>query len=1027
MLQKITVYFLLLFLITGSSFAQTITGITPNNANMGASLNVTISGSGTNFTSATGVELKKGNIKIPASSINALNNTTLLASFNLPVGPTIFGDYAVNAYSLAPLSGNLFTINPTGGGQSYGFLVGNVFRDNNTNCIMDAGDVPMNNKVVTISPGGYTATTNSNGDYGLWVPIGSYSVTVQSIPGYANACTGGSVNVTLTVAGDTVQAPSHPLDVIPYYDLRTLITTNIPRPGFSHIIWGKVQNLGNTTSSASVLKILPPNVTTFISTPAPNSIVNDTLFYNVSGMSPSSYFDVQLIGTIPTLPTVSLGQQLTYQTWVVPGGTDAITQNNHALLNRVIQGSCDPNDKRLMFPENKDTVDQIGMNDTLLTYHIRFQNTGTDTAFNISVRDTLDTLLDPATIDLRGSSHPYVFTMTGKGAMEFYFENINLLDSNASEPLSHGYLEYSIKRKPGLVHGDVIKNTAHIYFDFNPAVITNTTQHTICTPFSSNITPPGPLSTCAGSPLTLASGTSGSSYIWSNGGTSSTTTVTNAGTYYLNVVDNVGCKSDTSSVTVTVSAGPVAAFSSSQASLTSTFTESSTGNPTSWLWSFGDGNTSTQQNPTHTYAAAGTYTVCLVANSACGTDSVCHSVTATTCNSPTAAFNQSSSGLAATFTDQSTNSPTSWQWSFGDGSTSSLQNPTHTYSATGTYNVCLVATSSCGSNTSCQTVVITCTAPQAAFGFTTSVSTVTFADQSTGTPTTWTWSFGDGGTSTQQNPVHSYTSAGSYVVCLQAGDACGTTSNCQTVTVTCPAPTSSFSFAGNGLTLSFTDGSTNATTWSWNFGDGSSTSSQQNPTHTYTSFGTYTVCQTVSNGCISSTTCKTVVVTCVNPQASFTYTASGPVVNFTNTSTGGNTYVWDFGDGSTATQASPSHTYATTGTFNVCLSANTTDCGSNTNCQTVLAVGIEEEVSSLVKVYPNPATHQINLEYAVSSGGELTLNIYSATGQQLLNRSLGNNPEGQIQLPLHDFANGIYLVRLSNGSESWTRRIDVRK
>ncbi|MCU0345468.1 MAG: T9SS type A sorting domain-containing protein [Saprospiraceae bacterium] len=140
-------------------------------------------------------------------------------------------------------------------------------------------------------------------------------------------------------------------------------------------------------------------------------------------------------------------------------------------------GSFDPNDK---------TGYPLGVGDQRfikpgqpLDYRIRFQNTGTYTAFTVVIIDSLPETLDPASITMLGSSHPYTFQLDGRGVAKFIFNDIMLPDSNANEPLSHGFVKFSIAQKPGLALGTTIENEAAIYFDFNEPVITNRTLHTL--------------------------------------------------------------------------------------------------------------------------------------------------------------------------------------------------------------------------------------------------------------------------------------------------------------------------------------------------------------------------------------------------------------------------------------------------------------------------------------------------------------------------------------------------------------------
>lgn len=140
-------------------------------------------------------------------------------------------------------------------------------------------------------------------------------------------------------------------------------------------------------------------------------------------------------------------------------------------------GSYDPNDKQ-GFPLGFGFQNRVYHNQPI-NYLIRFQNTGTDTAFNIVVRDTLSSFLDPTTLRPGASSHPYTWELSGEGAVHFNFYNIMLPDSNVNEANSHGFVQFTIYPRSDAAHGSVIENKAHIYFDFNAPVETNTTRHTI--------------------------------------------------------------------------------------------------------------------------------------------------------------------------------------------------------------------------------------------------------------------------------------------------------------------------------------------------------------------------------------------------------------------------------------------------------------------------------------------------------------------------------------------------------------------
>ncbi len=210
------------------------------------------------------------------------------------------------------------------------------------------------------------------------------------------------------------------------------------------------------------------------------------------------------------------------------------------------------------------------------------------------------------------------------------------------------------------------------------------------------------------------------------------------------------------------------------------------------------------------------------------------------------------------FTDESTNSPTSWYWDFDDGYTSSLENPVHTFLSNGVYNVCLTATNAVASDTYCELINIdTYAVPVVDYTYD-GDPVVTFTDISLNTPTSWSWDFDDGTTSDLQNPVHEFPEDGVYYVCLTASNAEGSGTMCKLVNIsnTPKVPVVDFSWEISGTTAIFTDLSTNAPDyWEWDFGDGG-TSTEQDPSHFYPSPSSYTVCLTAGNVAGESTTCK---------------------------------------------------------------------------------------------------------------------------------------------------------------------------
>lgn len=402
-----------------------------------------------------------------------------------------------------------------------------------------------------------------------------------------------------------------------------------------------------------------------------------------------------------------------------------------------------------------------------------------------------------------------------------------------------------------------------------------------------------------------------------------------AGTYTVSLTVTAPGGQSTKRKFVTVEPGDplLADFSYTANGRTVIFSDTSIGSPTSWDWDFGDGDTSNARNPTHTYRQTGTYTVSLTVTDAFRVSDSTSQFLDLTTGAPVASFQSQTDGLTALFTDTSTGNPTSWSWDFGDGSSSTARNPSHTYTQAGTYRVTLTASNAAGSSSKVNNVTVSLgDAPKADFTFQVSRLNAAFTDTSTGNPTSWRWNFGDGSSSTEQNPVHSYAQAGTYTVQLTATNAGGSSSKSQFVTVANP-PTANFSFQVNGLRVSFTDTSTGGpTAWSWDFGDGTA-GTAQNPSHQYAQAGSYTVSLAVSNAGGSNSVSKVVTVM-GSLTARFCYQRQGTLVNFFDASTPTATaWSWTFGDCSasptcTSTLKNPSHTYAGNGTYTVNLTAS---------------------------------------------------------------------------------------------------------
>jgi PKD repeat protein len=381
-------------------------------------------------------------------------------------------------------------------------------------------------------------------------------------------------------------------------------------------------------------------------------------------------------------------------------------------------------------------------------------------------------------------------------------------------------------------------------------------------------------------PLTVqfTDGSSGSitsrSWTFGDGGTSTAQNpshqYSSTGTYTVTLTVTGPGGTDTETKTgyiVVTEAPPIANFSGTPTTgyrpLTVQFTDGSSGSITSRSWTFGDGGTSTAQNPSHQYSSTGTYTVTLTVTGPGGTDTETKTgYIVVTEAPPVANFSGApTSGympLTVNFLDVSAGNITNWSWNFGDGGTSTAQNPSHTYNATGTYTVSLTVTGPGGTDTETKTgyIHVSSAPPLAKFnadktsGF--NPLTVHFTDESTGNITGWSWNFGDGGSSSSQNPSHIYSSTGCFDVSLAVTGPEGTDSLTKSnyICVSEALPVANFSanitLGNKPLMVLFSDHSTgNITSWLWDFGDGG-TSTDQDPSHTYVSTGNFTVTLTVT-------------------------------------------------------------------------------------------------------------------------------------------------------------------------------------
>ncbi|MCW3092461.1 MAG: hypothetical protein JWP81_3530 [Ferruginibacter sp.] len=422
----------------------------------------------------------------------------------------------------------------------------------------------------------------------------------------------------------------------------------------------------------------------------------------------------------------------------------------------------------------------------------------------------------------------------------------------------------------------------------------------------------------------------------------------NPGFYTIKLVVQNGSNIDSVVKTqfINVAAKPTVQFSASATTgcspLPVQFTDESipeTDSIITWQWDFGDGYSSVLQHPAHIYTGSGNYNVTLrvINNKGCintlSKTQYIHVNDVATANFSNNTPNVCRAPVTINFQNLSTGSGIlTYEWLFGDGSSSINPNPSHIYSIAGTYTLTLIVTNATG----CKDTLIkpnAFTVGNVFASFTSGDQTcagapLVISNTSNPVPSSVNWSFGDGTSSSQGNPVKLYSNPGTYQIKLVANFGSCLDSAAKTITVL-PSPKAAFTADDSAscsfpATVNFTQTASNAISYAWDFGD-NTTSTSLNPAHTYNSYGNFKVQLVVTgpNGC-TDTLRKVNYINVVKPHVVFKNLPDSGCVPFTKNFSSTITslepvtgYLWDFGDGTTATNATPAHTYTLPGIYAV--------------------------------------------------------------------------------------------------------------
>lgn len=371
---------------------------------------------------------------------------------------------------------NLEEINDSCEDHSFG---GYVFYDLNGNGIFDETEFGVDGAQVLVLPEEAVLYTNSDGFY-KWLADTSVDYSISFLSGPTDQWqTDPDTIYTFNFQQNQEDNYSKNFSITPtepYHAGQISLTSNPARCNTDVPFLIGYGNRGTSSERGEVQLSYDPAVRFIESTPAPSSIdtVNRVLIWTYSELLPFQFRSIELVLAMPDETNTGLLMNFDTELTREEDGISTLLDSN--LYQEVVLCSYDPNDK-LVSPRGVQE-ENYTIHDQIFTYTIRFQNTGNAEAIDINIFDTISPLLDLESFRVLNSSFP-VQTSIQERAVRFYFENIWLPDSLSNEPASHGFVTYVISPLPNLDDFSVISNTAFIVFDFNPAVITNTTQNTM--------------------------------------------------------------------------------------------------------------------------------------------------------------------------------------------------------------------------------------------------------------------------------------------------------------------------------------------------------------------------------------------------------------------------------------------------------------------------------------------------------------------------------------------------------------------
>lgn len=403
--------------------------------------------------------------------------------FSSPLRKLYFGDFNNTLKDLVSYGSYDFVGFMTNKTNQIGKAEGYSFYDQNQNKLIDSNEIGLPWVQTTIAPQSLYSFSDSNGYFSFLLDSGVYQLNINnnSLWNLTTDSSSYNLNFGTTLNYDSLNFGFYP-DTI-QTTIESELTGAFPRCNDTVNYWLNIRNKGTTTPNGIVHLQLDDSISYVSSVIAPDSIIGQNIYWHFDSLFFYAEENFNLQAQMP--PFTSMGDTLiSILTVHEIDGSNNIVYTNTDTLNQVSVCAYDPNDKTVL-PKGIGSQGFIA-NNQVLEYLIRFQNTGNDTSLTIMVRDQLDDNLDWGSLKPLASSHPMQVWIEQDGEAVFKFNNIMLPDSNVDFLGSQGFVKFSINQNPNLSPNTPISNIGHIYFDYNPAVITNTVLNTI---YDCNIAP----------------------------------------------------------------------------------------------------------------------------------------------------------------------------------------------------------------------------------------------------------------------------------------------------------------------------------------------------------------------------------------------------------------------------------------------------------------------------------------------------------------------------------------------------------